>query len=519
MSDKVETGHAHEKERYQESSIEKVPMEDEPNVVSHGGDTAFANAPWKYKVIALVTALMLPIGSHFAHTAVGAMKGTIKKELLINNTQYGVLSAAVSIINTVFPIVAGVFIDMFGSVWGTLAVNILIIIGSLMTALAAKYTNFGLMVAARVIFGIGSGLIVTMQESLLSKWFRTQHLSIAIGLQLSISRLSSFLGTMVANPIHIATNDWVWPFWLSFILCCFSILMNFIYAVVVRKFQGSVVTKEEISKLKAKKTFHWRSVLKFPTYYWHIILIEFIFAAVWSSFQIISTDIVKVHFGTTQVLAAYKASASQVVPIVATPILGFFMDYYGRRVLILMISAMFLLVSLGLLGWTYVDAVVGMVFYSISLAFGPIAMITSIGMILPSDYIGTGLGIYKSSNNIGTTILDIISGVIQDHTKGQSYTGVLLLYIILSAIGFVLIVGLLISQRVYLKNLLEVGRKERTERMKEINDKELFLTKQGLDSYTNTKIKVFNIVWLALFGICLLAAWILFFVFAIHKSY
>lgn len=45
------------------------------------------------------------------------------------------------------------------------------------------------------------------------------------------------------------------------------------------------------------------------------------------------------------------------------------------------------------------DAVVGMVFYSISLAFGPIAMITSIGMVLPSDYIGTGLGLYKASNN------------------------------------------------------------------------------------------------------------------------
>lgn len=32
----------------------------EENVIAHGGDTALANAPWKYKVIALVTALMFP---------------------------------------------------------------------------------------------------------------------------------------------------------------------------------------------------------------------------------------------------------------------------------------------------------------------------------------------------------------------------------------------------------------------------------------------------------------------------
>lgn len=93
-----------------------------------------------------------------------------------------------------------------------------------------------------------------------------------------------------------------------------------------------------------------------------------------------------------------------------------------------------------------------MVFYSISLAFGPIAMITSIGMILPSDYIGTGLGMYKASNNskyqtfivmqsfsishdsrdiilipvVGTSILDIIIGVVQDNTAGQAYTGMIL---------------------------------------------------------------------------------------------
>lgn len=32
----------------------------EENVITHGGDTALANAPWKYKMIALVTALMFP---------------------------------------------------------------------------------------------------------------------------------------------------------------------------------------------------------------------------------------------------------------------------------------------------------------------------------------------------------------------------------------------------------------------------------------------------------------------------
>ncbi|KAG1456924.1 hypothetical protein G6F56_006725 [Rhizopus delemar] len=483
-----------------------------------GGDTALANAPWKFKVIALVTALLFPLGSHFSASALSAMKRPIIQNLGISNTKYGVISASVSIINTIFPIAGGIFIDIFGSVWGTLAINLVIILGALLTALAAKYESYALMVVARVVFGIGSGLIVTMQESLLSKWFRTRHLSIAIGLQLSISRLSTFLGTLVANPVASSTGDWVWAFWLSLILCCFSIAMNLVYALVVRHLRGqATMSVEEREALKRKKTFKWRSIFKFPTIFWHIILIEFIYAAVWSSFQTISTDLIIMHFGTTNVLAGYKASASQVVPIVATPILGFIMDYYGCRVVILLGSAVFLILSSGLLGWSWVDATVGMVFYSISLAFGPIAMITSIGMILPSEYIGTGLGIYKSSNNVGTAILDVAIGVVQDKTAGQSYAKVMLVFIILAAIGFVLIVLLWLNQFVFYKNLLEVPKSKRTQRMEEINNKELSYTSQGMDPYTDTSVKWYSYPIVGFFVSALVVAWVLFFVYSIQE--
>ncbi|CAO3638916.1 unnamed protein product [Cunninghamella echinulata] len=506
---------------------EKVELEKEQYVneihdeekVNTSTDAAFANASWQYKTIALVTALLLPLGSHFSGSALSAMKKPIRAHLNIDNTRYGVLSASVSIINTIFPIAGGIFIDMFGSVWGTLFVNILVIIGSLLTAIACKYSSFPLIIVGRVIFGIGSGLIVTMQESLLSKWFRTNHLSIAIGLQLSISRLATFLGTLVANPIAERTGDWVWPMWLSFILCGFSICMNVVYGLVVKKLQGDFTnSKTELEKLKAKKTFNWRSVFKFPALFWLIILIEFIYAAVWSSFQTISTDFINVHFHTTSMLAGYQASASQSVPIVATPVLGVVMDIFGCRVIILLLSAVFLILSSVLLGWTYVFPVVGMVFYSISLAFGPIAMITSIGMILPSDYIGTGLGLYKSSNNIGTSILDIVVGVVQDKTAHQAYTGVMLVFLILACIGFVLITLLWLCQRVWYDNILEAIRSKRLRLMKEKNDRELELSQQGRDTYesTNQSTSFFNYAFVGIYIAALLAAWVLFFVYSIN---
>jgi hypothetical protein len=47
-----------EKEQITTPVSESLHSEDHER--TNGGDTAFANAPWKYKIIALVTALLFP---------------------------------------------------------------------------------------------------------------------------------------------------------------------------------------------------------------------------------------------------------------------------------------------------------------------------------------------------------------------------------------------------------------------------------------------------------------------------
>jgi hypothetical protein len=88
------------------------------------------------------------------------------------------------------------------------------------------------------------------------------------------------------------------------------------------------------------------------------------------------------------------------------------------------------------------------------------------------------------------------------------------LFITLSGVGFILIALLWITQRLYLNNLLEVGRKKRVWQMQEINDKQLSLTKQGVDPYVDVKSGPLNYLYIIIFIACLIAAWVLFFVYA-----
>lgn len=85
----------------------------------------------------------------------------------INNTQFSILLSSVTLVNTILPLLAGIFIDdisSLGSIRGTTLVSIIIFIGSAMVSIASHANSYPLMVTGQIIIGLGGGMIVTMQE-------------------------------------------------------------------------------------------------------------------------------------------------------------------------------------------------------------------------------------------------------------------------------------------------------------------------------------------------------------------
>lgn len=84
-----------------------------------------------------------------------------------------------------------------------------------------------------------------------------------------------------------------------------------------------------------------------------------------------------------------------------------------------MISGATAVVGFSLVGFTYITPILGMLIFSVSLAAGPIAMISSIMVVEELRLVGTALGIYKCASNIGSTIMDPIAGAVQDAATGE----------------------------------------------------------------------------------------------------
>ena len=68
------------------------------------------------RVILASLVIFLSFGPEYSSSINGSLKSTIKKNLNVDNTQFGVISSASDLINTVLPIIGGYLSDAYGVV-------------------------------------------------------------------------------------------------------------------------------------------------------------------------------------------------------------------------------------------------------------------------------------------------------------------------------------------------------------------------------------------------------------------
>ncbi|RIA97990.1 major facilitator superfamily domain-containing protein [Glomus cerebriforme] len=480
--------------------------DNESNKISVEEETYYEeDRPWKYKMIALLCVLSLAVGSHYAAHTLGALKSVVKKELGISNSQYGVIQSSVSLVNTILPILGGVFIDTFGTSIGSILATSLIAIGNIFVALSTNLKSFVVMVIGRILYGIGSGTIITVQVAILSHWFKGKGLAIVVGIQIATSRMSSFLGNLTVVPIKEITGFYGWAFWFSAFLCVISLIINISYVLLMR-ILNERLSNQEMMNIKQKRHFSFKKLLLFPTIYWIFVLLEFQLGSAWTSFLHIHTELVKTRWNNTDEIsdeyAAYNSSIAQFLPIFISPFLGYFLDRFGNRSLTLIMSTVFLTISMYLLGFialTPIIVVIGMVCFSISLSLGPVGLLSSIPILLPLNYVGTALGIVKSSLNIGSTIYDILVGLLQDMDEDK-YVMVMHLYLGSSVLSILVSILLYNVSKNWHNGILDMTEDERKENHDIIKIEE---------SIQPTKRNYFYII---AFICTLIISWILFFI-------
>lgn len=140
----------------------------------------------------------------------------------------------------------------------------------------------------------------------------------------------------------------------------------------------------------------------------------------------IASSLLQDRFGYDEVSAGFFFTLPYLVAAVMSPIMGWFITYYGYRMTINMIGAGLMLFSHAML--LFVPDCEDKCWYSVvpyvllGISYSSYAVVSwgAIPYMVEAHSLGTAFGIATCFSNLGTTVAPLIMGFIQDNTVGFS---------------------------------------------------------------------------------------------------
>jgi MFS family permease len=474
---------------------------------------ALQKIPWKYKALALVCIVSFPIGTNWTNASLGPLKNTLRNEMGITNTQFGIISSSDSVVNSVWPIIGGIMLDWFGPNIITLACTSVILLGSTLAAVGTTVGIWRLLVTGHIIMGFGIAVVDSAQQKFFYHWFGADGLAFAFGLENAIAGTISLVAGMVAIPIRDSTGWYGWCFWIPVFFCAFSVAVSIAYLLferftVPKQYHFTSARSQALNSVSDRTRLSWRTVFLLPWAFWMLPATQLLQSGAAGGFSTSSADIIRMR-GYTEAVAGYLSSAQKILPIVLSPVVGQLVDMYGHRFDLVILAPLLWITACGLLGFTTVHPTVALVFSSLAGVINAMPLQICIPLLLrDQNKIGTAFGVWRAFNNSGSTIIDIAFGVLQDGTEGGGYDRVLKLAMGIKAWAFVLGIIYLLVDWKYLGLGMTMTRKKRNA----AEEKVIMEGRVDEDGLTKREVKNWvTIVGLTLLGMMLVTAWVLFF--------
>ncbi|KAJ3162420.1 hypothetical protein HDU86_004901 [Geranomyces michiganensis] len=482
-----------------------------------------------FRIVALACAILLAFGSHFAGVSFGTLKTYMRKELGLSNTQYAVAQASNDLMGTFVPLLAGILFDVYGTGLGSVVTTTAIFLGTLLVGAAASTSSYPMLVAGRIVYGMGAGSVNVVQQTIVARAFQQKHLPIAMAALLLVNRVGTVIGNSVVVPITDQADHWSWALWVTAIVAGASLFVNLAYLMFLRlsrrRTSAADVVKDTAVTSK-KNNFELKSILYLSHTFWLIILIHFLAVGVMNSFLGFSTDLIKQRYKGSTAQAAYKTTISLAVPLVLYFLLGPLFERFGHRVTAIFISSGILTIFCVFIGFTDIDPIISMVLLAISIAFKGLASLTAIPLVVPSTHLGTAFALYRCATSISSTILDLMVGKVQDNTPGQTYDRVMGIFTGLSAVATLLSAAFIVVDRVAYGGVMQwndkkrkpiVEQKRKEEELAALEKRDVLVSSSGGagGGGHRSSSKAASWVYAGLFFASAIAAWAVFFAFTI----
>lgn len=350
---------------------------------------------------------------------------------------FNLLYSVYSLPNVLLPLVMGLAVDRYGCRVSIFVLACCVVCGHALFAAGVGMGSWPVMIAGRIVFGLGGESIQLAQNCLLFRWFKGKEVALALGLNLSLARSGSVLND-VLSPWAAERVGVVGACWLGTALCFISFIGN-VYSIIEDKRRGD---KVGITETISEEPVSLQEIVRMPRLFWSLATLCMVLYCVVMPFNniasafFVETSFAELPLAQAQQKAGNAMSIMFLVSALGTPPFGAMVDAIGLR-------AHFLLFSAVLAAFTY----------AVVWCLSPAAMCLSLGVIytvfsgalwptfaltVPQHQLGSAYGVATGMQNFGLAVVPLLVGHLQALAAPGDFRNVMRLFAAFGALGVVL---------------------------------------------------------------------------------
>jgi MFS family permease len=382
----------------------------------------------------VATAVAL-IGNYYVYDSIGPVAELLSRQLGLSDTQIGTLNAIYSLPNILMVLIGGVLVDRFSARTVTLVTSIICLLGAVLTALGSE---FPVMVAGRLLFGLGAETMIVAITVAFAQWFVGRNFALLLALNITFARLGSYLADRSPSfASDLYAQGWQPPLWLAAAFAAMAVAGSVVYWLVDRR----EASRGTLAIAPPSDRIDWKNLLRFRAEYWLLVALCVTFYSVIFPFR--STFSIKYFqeaHGLTLEAASTLNSHVFLAAMFATPVFGFLVDRIGRHALLLAVGSLALPLSFLLLNVHSLNGAT--VLLGIAFSLVPAVMWPAVARYVTAEQLGTAYGMMTALQQGGVFLANIAAGYINDSSGASAanpagYDAMLWFFGLLSLAAFI----------------------------------------------------------------------------------
>lgn len=183
----------------------------------------------------LILTCFFVISRYYNFDVPQGIQKALQEDLNLSSLQYNLLYTVYSVPNIVWPLFAGAAIDKIGCRLSVLIFGSFVLLGQSLFAVGCFIGNFPLLLAGRVVLGIGGEAIVTIKIPIIARWFRPHQQGLATGTVFAACRLGSIIQGSLTPLLLEKSGSIGWAGAAGAILSAISLTSGLIWIVIDKR--------------------------------------------------------------------------------------------------------------------------------------------------------------------------------------------------------------------------------------------------------------------------------------------